>query len=316
MKLTERQLLHIAAVIKAGGLTEGAALIGLTQPALSRTVSEVERRIGEPLFVRGRRPLQPTPLGKRLGEQGMVILTALRKASEEIEAFQTGRSGVIRVGGVPFFMDAFISTMIAEFSRASPDIRVAQSYGHVPELISQLLSDQLDLAICPMGGGDRSDRLEFTEILPARNVIACRVGHPLGKTRRLASRDLLDFPWISPLPGSPLLADLHSILLTLGAPTVSISYSGGSLMSVLNYLTETDALTVLPHSVVFAFRKRKTITMLPYDLQQPERALGLLYCNDTAPVPAAARLAGYIEEQFASLRHLIRRHESAVVWGR
>ncbi|MIL10253.1 LysR family transcriptional regulator, partial [Salmonella enterica subsp. enterica] len=63
MKLDERHLVQLAAVVQAGGVTEGAALIGMTQPALSRTLAVLEQRIGEALFVRGKRPLQPTPLG-------------------------------------------------------------------------------------------------------------------------------------------------------------------------------------------------------------------------------------------------------------
>ena len=66
MKIDERHLIQLAAVVQAGGVTEGAAMIGLTQPAVSRTLSMLEKRLGEPLFLKGRRPLQPTPLGRSL----------------------------------------------------------------------------------------------------------------------------------------------------------------------------------------------------------------------------------------------------------
>eukprot|EP01035_Chromulina_nebulosa_P050277 gene50277-68347_t len=74
MKIDERHLVQLAAVIETGGVTEGAAMLGMTQPAVSRTLSMLERRIGEPLFVPGKRPLQPTPLGQQLGIQGRSIL--------------------------------------------------------------------------------------------------------------------------------------------------------------------------------------------------------------------------------------------------
>jgi DNA-binding transcriptional LysR family regulator len=91
----------------------------MAQPAVSRTLSMLEKRLGEPLFLKGRRPLQPTPLGRALADHGQVMLAASRKASDTIESFRVGKGGTVRVGGTPFFMDALISNMIAEPSRTS-----------------------------------------------------------------------------------------------------------------------------------------------------------------------------------------------------
>ncbi|MGR3524509.1 MAG: LysR substrate-binding domain-containing protein [Paracoccaceae bacterium] len=178
-----------------------------------------------------------------------------------------------------------------------------------------LLSNQLDLAICPIGIVDAGSGFEFTEILPGRNVVACNTRHPLLKKRRLSPTDLLDYPWIAPLPGSPLLADLHAILLSIGMSEVSIRYSGGSLLSVLNYLEETEALTVLPHSVIFAFRQSGRVTVLPTPIPQPERSLGILRVKTAARLPASEKLSQHIVTRFDDLRALIKRHENTVVWG-
>jgi len=115
MKLNERHLMQLAAVLDAGGVSEGAAMLGLTQPAVSRSLAMLEARVGEPLFVKGRRPLQATPLGAQLGAQGRAIIAASRKASDVVQGFVRGTKGLVRVGGVPFFMDAMISRMIGEF---------------------------------------------------------------------------------------------------------------------------------------------------------------------------------------------------------
>ncbi len=315
MKFDERHLVQLAAVVLAGGVTEGAAMIGLSQPAVSRTISMLERRIGEPLFVRGRRPLQPTALGRALADHGQAMLAASRKASELMDAFRQGQSGLVRVGGTPFFMDALIAGMIADFQQSFPDVRIEQSYGYLPELRSALLADRIDLAICPIDILDEGSGLTFEEILPGRNVVACRTGHPLlGRSKR-AARRLLDFPWIAPPPGSPLHDDLRSLLLSIGATEIKIRYAGGSLLSAINYMKSTDALTVLPHSVVFAHRHEKSLTALPIQIPHPERALGLLRISDASRAPAVNRFARHVSQSFQSLRHLIGRHEQAVIWG-
>lgn len=315
MKLEEKHLAQLAAVVETGSVTDAAARLGLSQPALSRTLSAMEKRLGEPIFEPGRRPLRPTIIGRQLAEHGRIILEASRKASETVQRFRTGSVGTVRIAGVPFFMDAFISRMIGEFQTQQPDIRVDQSYGNLPELQSGISSNQLDLAITPLGIVDASLGFVFTPILPGRNIVACRTGHPLLQKRRLTTKDLIDYPWIAPLPGSPLLADLHAILLSIGMSEINVRYSGGSLLSVFNYLEETDALTVLPHSVVFAHRKDRRITVLPVEIPQPARTLGILRLADGPRLPAAERLARHITDRFDDLRQLIKRHENSIVWG-
>lgn len=315
MKIDERHLIQLAAVVQAGGVTEGAASIGMSQPAVSRTLALLERRLGEPLFLKGKRPLQPTPLGRALADHGQAMLLASRKASEVVDSFRHGRTGVVRVGGTPFFMDALISGVTAKFQNAFPDVRVEQSYGYLSDLQAGVRADRLDLAICPMDILDEGSGLVFTEILPGRNVVACRITHPLLLKRKLKTTDLLDFPWIAPPPGSPLHADLHSLLLSLGATEIKVRYSGGSLTSTMIYLQGTDALTVLPHGVVFAFRKDNAVTALPVKLPHPERALGLLRLANAPRAPAVDAFADFVADQFKSLRHLIKRHEEAVIWG-
>jgi DNA-binding transcriptional LysR family regulator len=295
-------------------VTEGAALLGMTQPAVSRTLAVLERRIGEPLFVKGRRPLQPTALGRALATHGQAMLTASRRASELVDSFRQGHAGTVRVGGTPFFMDALIAGMAAGFLKTHPEVKVEQSYGYLPELRSSLLADQIDLAICPLDILEEGSELSFSEILPGRNVVACGVHHPLLTQRRPKATSLLDYPWIAPPPGSPLLADLRSILLALGATEIPIRYAGGSLLSAVNYLKGSDCLTIMPHSVVFALRNERSITALPIKIAHPERALGLLRVRDATTAPVVDAFAQHVTSDFTRLRHLIKRHEETVIW--
>jgi DNA-binding transcriptional LysR family regulator len=316
MKLNERHLIQLAAVLDTGGVSEGAALLGMTQSAVSRSLSMLEARVGEPLFVKGRRPLQATALGAQLAIHGRAILTASRRATEAVQGHLKGTSGVVRVGGVPFFMDALVSQMIAEFHREEPEITVNQSYGNLPELLSALDARLIDLGIVPIGSTHPGPDYEFIEILPGRNIVASRVGHPLLRKSRPQATDLAAYPWIAPLPGSPLMTDLQMILLSIGLSELNIRYSGGSLMSVVNFLADSDALAVLPFSVVFALRRDNRVTVVPFDIPQPDRSLGILRRLDATRVPAADRFVNHVIHVFDDLKHTIRRHENAVVWSR
>jgi DNA-binding transcriptional LysR family regulator len=315
MKIDERHLVQLAAVIETGGVTEGAAMLGMTQPAVSRTLSMLERRIGEPLFIPGRRPLQPTPLGRQLGIHGKLILGASRKASETVQGFKSGSAGRVRVAGVPFFMDAVISGMIASFQMREPDIMIDQSYGNMPDLLSELDANQIDVAVTPIGTQDLGPDKLFEPILPGRNVITCAVGHALLRERRVTTRHLLAYPWVAPLPGSPLMLDLHALLHSLGISELAIRYSGGSLLSVINYIASTNALAILPHSVVFSVRKENKISIVPLEIPQPERTLGIITRRKAYANPAARKFADHVKSEFMDLKRLIERHQRSIVWG-
>lgn len=316
MKLSETHLIQLSAVVDAGSVSKGAAALGLSQPALSRSMAQLEARVGKPLFIRDRRPLQATPLGMQLAAHGRRILVESRRATEAVQSLLRGTRGLVRVGGVPFFMDAMISRIIAAFQNAHPDVDFQQSYGNLSEVGAGLRSDQLDLGIVPLGTSGEPDGLSFTAILAARNVACCRVGHPLQNAKRLATGDLGRFPWVAPLPGSPLLADLFAIRSSLGTADLDIRYSGGSLLSVINYMSETDALAVLPFSVWFAERKQNRIAVLPVDIPQPQRNLGILRLSGPATNPAASAFADFVVQSFETMQQLILRHENAVVWRR
>ena len=315
MKIVEHHLVQLAAVIETGGVTEAAAMLGMTQSAVSRTLSILEKRIGEPLFVSGRRPMQPTALGEQLGQQGKSILSSSRKAMEIIRSFKSGSSGRVRIGGVPFFMDAVVSPMIASFQRSEPGIMVHQSYGNYPELVSELESGQIDLAVTPTGSVDLNADHHFEPLLPARNVLACGTGHPLVRKRSLATEDIVNYPWVAPLPGSPLVLDLHNILLTLGLEEVSIRYAGGSLLSLINYLTGTDALAILPLSVAHSFRRENKISVIPLDIPQPERALGIMTKKKPYSNPAGRKFMGHLRREFSELRRVLEKHEREIDWA-
>ena len=188
---------------------------------------------------------------------------------------------------------------------------VARAY----EAMAALEAGRIDLGIVPIGEPDLGAAFEFLEILPGRNIVACRTGHPLLRKRPLEAQDLTRYPWVGPLPGSPLMSDLQMILMSIGMTDLHIRYSGGSLMSVVNVLVETDALAVLPFSVVFAQRGENRITVLPYNIPQPNRSLGILMHRAAARAPVVERFSGHITTAFENLKHVIQRHERAVVWG-
>lgn len=314
MKLDARHLEILAAIVDHGGLTEGAQALGKTQPSVSRTISMLEARVAEPLFEKNRRPLVPTELCLALAAEGRKIMAANRAASAIVSNHQIGRRGVVRLGGTPVFMDGVISSMIAQFQQAYPDVRVEQSYGYASELIDALNAGTLDLAICPMNTDAVSADLHFAPLLEGRNVIACGYTHPLLSKPSIRLSDIAAYPWIAPPAGSPLYQDMQQVLADIGIREFKVSFSGGSLTATINVLNNSQALTVLPYSVVFMARRQHSLAALSIRIGHPQRSLGLLNLAGIKRRPSVQRFSRFVENEFSSLASSIIKHEQNTLW--
>ena len=314
MKLDPRHLEILAAVVDHGGVGEAAVALGKSQPSLSRSLALLEQRVGTALFVANRRPLIATEFCLALAQQGRQISAAGAAADELVARFSDGHSGAVRLAGSPFLMDGVVSKVLANFQFENPSVHIDQHYGYVPEVISGLQSGALDLGILPIRNREIPPNLDFVQILPGRNVVACRFDHPLAGKALVRLSDISACAWIAPPGNSPLYHDLRAVLGSIGVQDFKISFRGGSLSTVVNILSGSDALTVLPYSVVFMLKRQHTLSALPIRIGDPDRNLGILSRQPQSP--ATTRLSNYITTAFATLRQLIQRQEQNELWGR
>jgi DNA-binding transcriptional LysR family regulator len=313
MKLDPEHLVILAAVVDNGGVVEGAASIGKSQPSVSRTLALLEARIGEPLFDRARRPMKPSELCETLAAQGRRVLEAQRAATEALDRHRSGKAGVLRVGGSPFFMDGVVAPRIAEFQMQHPDVRIEQRYGYAPELLPLLMDGALDVAIMPVHRASAAPGLRLVHLLPGRNVIACRQGHPLLRKRSLALPDIGTYSWVAPPAGSPLYNDLKSVVAAIGLTDLRIAFSGGSLNAVLSMIAASDALTVLPYSVVFSLRRAFSIEALNIRIEHPERDLCIVLRDDPTS-QVLRKFERFTKAAFVALEETILHAERKALW--
>ena len=315
MKLDSEHLEILAMIVEKGGLTEGAEALGKSQPSVSRTMALLEDRIGAPLFEAGKRPLRPTELGESLARLGARIHALNTEASLLVQSYRKGHTGRLRIAGTPIFMDGVMSTFIADFQTRHADVQIAQSYGYVDQLTTSLRNGALDMAFVPMHPGSVPADMNFVPLLPGRNVIAARAGHPLTRRSAITLADIEPYPWIAPPPDSPLSRDLQRALKSIGKEEFRVSFSGGTLASINSILAGSDSLTVLPYSVVFLTRKMSGLEALKIRIEHPDRQLGMLtHAGGTVP-PALRLFAGFLKDEFALLEARIQ-HEGQVTQRR
>ncbi|GAB1381028.1 LysR family transcriptional regulator [Pararhodobacter aggregans] len=303
MKLSAEHLEILAVIVEKGGLTEGSEALGKSQPSVSRSMALLEQRVGMPLFEPGRRPLRPTELGLSLAKAGARIRAAGIEAGQMVRRFQQGQAGRLRVGGTPVFMDGVVSGIIADFQSRNADVQIEQVYGYLDALATSLRNGTLDLAILPMHPTQVPREMTFTPLLAGHNVIACRAGHPLTRRKGLTMADIEDFSWIAPPSDSPLYRDLQRALRSIGREDFQVSFSGGTLSSILAVLSASDALTVLPYSVAFLARRTTPLEILPVRIEHPDRQLGILTAAEGREARTLKAFAGFVGDELHRLQN-------------
>lgn len=276
MKIDPKHLSMIEVIRSEASLTRAADVLGTSQPALSRTLSDLEIRLGAPIFDRASRPWALTRLGEALARQGATVLRAQARAGQEFEAFRSGARGRLRIAGPPFFTDGAVSQMLPSFNDQYPEVAFELSYGYAEDLSEAVRSGRADLAIYPLGVGETLEDLTFTHLIDGRNVIVCREGHAILRLAYPRPLALLDYGWVMPPEGSPLASDMASILAELQMHEAEIVLYGGSLAGVLSYVSASDTLTVVPEAVSRTIGPLYRLRQVPIETRTPSRPLGVL----------------------------------------
>src|SRR5215468_3427157 len=146
MKL--RDLHILMAVARAGSMNKAAVVLNMTQPAVSRSIAELERAVGVSLLDRNARGVEPTAYGRALLDGGTAVFDDLHQAVKNIEFLADPAAGEVRIGSGTIFAATFVSAVIERLSRHYPRIvfhlvTVTESDALHPELSER----KLDLLI-------------------------------------------------------------------------------------------------------------------------------------------------------------------------
>ncbi|AKS46458.1 DNA-binding transcriptional regulator, LysR family [Octadecabacter temperatus] len=251
MLIDPRHLEHLAVIIDVGTLQLAAVKIGTSQPALSRMISNLEKRIETPLFERSTRPIKPTPIGLELAQQGRSIRTARLRAAEVVDLGARGYLGILKIGAPPFLCKNLMSEAIASFLSARPNVRIDLIPDYQVGLMERVYLNQVDIAVGPskfVAEGDTD--LILDPLFKDRNVIVGRKDHPLLQAACTSTTEFSDATWVGHSEKSTLRADMEASLRQIGVINPAVACQSGSAEAVLELLRVTNFLTVLPRYAI------------------------------------------------------------------
>lgn len=303
-RIKYRHLQCFLAVAQHGSLQKAADVLAITQPAVSKTLKELEGLLAVRLFERGRKGAVPTREGEAFMRHAGASVSALREAVASVAQTRRQGSAVIAIGVLPTVAPWLMPLLLQrQEAQAGPDAHTSLRIqtGANPELLTSLRQRELDLVIGRFAEPAHMLGLTFEHLYADPLVLAVRPGHPLlaqagrkAEHKGDALTGLQAFPTILPTQGTAIRHTADGFFLTRGLPppvrlveTLSVSIARG-------YALQSDAVWLAPLGAVRPDLDKGTLVRLPVSMAGTEELVGLTLRADMAPTEAQHQLIATI----------------------
>jgi LysR family hydrogen peroxide-inducible transcriptional activator len=186
------QLRYFLRVAERGSFTRAAEDLGISQPALSRSIQKLEEELGQPVFERKTRSVSLTEAGTLLQARSQQVLTILEDTKAEIT--DDGRSGRVRVGAIPTIAPFFLPKVLRRFSKEFPKATVIVQEHTTDSLLKSCTQGEIDLAILALPVSARY--LEIEELFEEELLLVLPPEHPLVEKAKIRLSDVEPYPFV------------------------------------------------------------------------------------------------------------------------
>ncbi|HSW18316.1 MAG TPA: pca operon transcription factor PcaQ [Ramlibacter sp.] len=270
-----RHLHSLVAVSEQGSLVRAADALSVTQPAVSKTLAELEDIVGQRLFERGPRGVVLTDVGQQLLRYAGSSLRTLREGLDSIARDRSDDSPILLLGAAPNASASVLPQALQAFALQAPNARVRVRTGSNAQLIADLRRDQLDLVLGRLVDPSAMQGLSFEPLYTEVLIFAVRAGHPLAARRRLRPEELAGYIVVLPDLGTRIREAADRYFLASGAalPTQVVETIDASFGR--SYVLQGDAVWCVPEGAVEHDLRQGTLCRLRLDTSITEGSVGL-----------------------------------------
>lgn len=195
-----RHLQLVVALDEFRHLGHTAEFLCVSQPAVSKMLTEVEKTLGLTLFTRSTRGTEPTPAGASLVRFARSVLAQYERTRDEIAAEASGAAGRTRVGSMGAALPVLLAQAVGLLKQRSAQATVLVEEGDLPHLLPKLRISELDLIVGRLEPGYAAPDLITEPLYNEPMVAVVRSGHALASKRATGWADLAGMPCVVPPP--------------------------------------------------------------------------------------------------------------------
>ncbi|XJW56717.1 LysR substrate-binding domain-containing protein [Salmonella enterica subsp. enterica serovar Agona] len=270
-----RHLHTFVAVAQQGTLGRAAETLNLCQPALSKTLNELEQLTGTRLFERGRLGAQLTVPGEQFLTHAVKVLDALNTAGQALNRKEDASADVVRVGALPTAALGILPAAIGRFHQQQKSTSLQVATMNNTMLLAGLKSGEIDLGIGRMSDPELMGGLNYELLFLESLKLVVRPGHPLLQETITLSR-VMEWPVVVSPKGTVPRQNAEALLQSQGCkmPAGCIETLSASLSRQLT--VDYDYVWFVPSGAVKEDLRQATLVSLPVPTQSAGEPIGIL----------------------------------------
>lgn len=261
-------------VTRQGGVVPASQALGLSQPAVSKSISELEDLLGAPLFDRSGRRLVLTRQGEIFAHHAMSAAAAIREGIESVNLNRASQT-VVRLGALPTVEAEVVPRAVAAFASGPLACRVHVESGPSGHMLAMLRDGSLDFIVGRLAGPEVMTGLVFEHLYSEQLTFAVRPTHPLAGKRKLSYRDLEPFSMLLPPTNAIIRPIVDSLFIAGGVGSFKFEIETVSNSFARAYALEHDAIWTISRSVVARDLKLGQLTALALDTSASHGPVGI-----------------------------------------
>jgi DNA-binding transcriptional LysR family regulator len=281
------QIHHFVAAVHTGSLRAAAQALGISQPAITKSIRLLEEELHVRLLQRNARGASPTPAGRAFLARARVVQAELRKAADDLEPYRGGPQGTVAMGIAPAACMLVVPDALLQFRRRYPAAGVRIVEGGNTALLPLVRDGTLDFSLGQGTSRKLDAGLRFKPLYRPRLVVVGRQGHPLRAATSL--RELGRAQWLMFYPIGT--GALEATFADAGLPLPAAIVHCESYAAALALLAKTDTLGLLLPQMLTEPYAQRYLQRIPVREQVPSPLVGMYSRADAPLTPAAAEMA-------------------------
>lgn len=280
------QMLRVADAIEMqGSILRAATALGMSQPALTKTLRELEDIVQVRLFDRHSRGVRVTDAGRRLIKSGRRVLAEISRLDEEFDLLLRPDSGSVAVGALPVAASGLLPGILARLKVRHPNIQVRLQQGRTEELLPMLAAGDLDLIVGRLYAPAVPDGFVRTPLWTEPISVCARSNHPIFDLADVTVNDIERYGLLLPTVTQRVGQEIEHLLSLLDL-SINQSLRSNSYGFIREMMHDTDMLSVMPRLLMLGDLLRGSLRVVPLPVPAPDRPAGLILPGDREQLPA------------------------------
>ena len=285
-------LKSLVAVSEAGAITEAASRLGLTQPALTRRIQQLEEEFGAELLSRSRKGARLTEMGVLVEREARALINRYDNLKLEVASRQSVEGGTVRIGGGAAAVSFVLPDAIASFQKAYPGVHFQVKEASSSEIATDVATGQLELGLVTLPV--RTTDIEVNPLINDHVVLIAAPDNPLAQAKQVDVRELDGQNFVGFEGGSAIRQIVDSALRQAGVE-INVIMELRSIPAIVQMVATTGTLAFVSDMGV---RNQDLVRAIGVKGLKITRDLGLARRKSTLLSPAAERFASEFERSF------------------